>query len=622
MPEPKFRTAEIAQERGADAASRRIVFPATSETAVLMRSWDLGEYLEILDHSPGSIRLERFRNAAPLLKDHDRRTQIGVVESVEIRERRLVVAVKLGSSELAESEARDIADGIRRNVSIGYVTHKLELVEKRDSGPSVYRATDWEPIEVSTVAIPADFSVGIGRSDASQPVRTRVVREEIRMPEAIPNPTQSPSEIELRAVATAERDRVEQILAIGDRFNVKEEARDAVRAGTSWESFRDRIWQRQPDSKPSSAPPTHLGMGSRRALTAREQDRYAEDFVATLRGIANTRAIERNLVTEYSEALAKETGMGLRGPLGFLIDPDLLFARRDLSVGTASAGGNLVATNLLASSFIELLRARSAVGQLNPTFLPGLIGNLDIPRQTAGSTAVWINEGANTSESQPTFDKVSLVPKTISVRTDMTRKLFLQSTPAIVGVVQSDISRGIATGIDQAAINGSGTSPVPRGVLNTAGIGSVTWVGTNALTKYQSVIGLLTALAAANADDSNSGFITTPEVRAALMSVYPDPGAGSSIWRMERDSEGRSSLLGFPAVTTNNVPKNLGGGTNEHALIFGNWRELVIGLWGILEINMDPYVLGDSGGLVMRAFQDLDIAVKHAASFAKTQLIP
>lgn len=597
-----------------------------------MRSWEIGDYLEVLDHSPGAIRLDRFRNAAPLLKDHDRTAQIGVVDSVEIHDRRLVVAVRLGSSELAQAEAQDIADGIRRNVSIGYLVHKLELVEKREgSGPDTYRATDWEPVEVSTVAIPADVSVGIGRSDAAHPVRTRIVREEIR---SMPEPTTPPAapridDAMLAAATNAERDRCANIRAIGKRFGCAEEADDAIAAGTPWEAFRDRVWQRQPSTLDLDRQRTYVGLGSRssggRAMSPREQERYSEDFVRTLRNMAEGRYHERNSVTEYSDHLASERGQGLRGPLGFLVDPEILFgpdgSTRDLSVGAPSAGGHLVATNLLPGSFIDFLRPRSAVLQMNPTVIPGLVGNIDLPRQTGGSTAGFVSEGSNISESQATFDKVSLSPKTVGVRTDMTRKLFLQSTPAILDVVRNDLASGIATLIDVTAINGSGTSPTPRGVLNVVGIGSVTWVATNSLTKFQSVVALLTALAAANADDATSGFIASPEIRAALMSVYPDPGAGAPVWSSARDSEGRSSLLGFPAVVTNNVPKTLAPGT-AHPLIFGNWRELVIGLWGTLEIQIDPYALGDSGGLVMRAFQDLDIAVKHAQSFAVTTFVP
>ena len=391
MSEPKFRTVEI-QERRAEPASRRLVFPATSETPVPMRTWELGEYLEVLDHSPAAIRLDRLRSAAPLLKDHDRTAQIGVVDSVEIQDRRLVVAVRMGTSELAESEARDIAAGIRRNVSIGYLVHKLELVEKRDSGPPVYRATDWEPVEVSTVAIPADVSVGFGRSDAAQPIRTRVVREEVRSMIPEPTPAPGPSEIELRAATAAERERVEQIFAIGERYNVREEARDAVRAGTRWEAFRDQIWRRQPKDRGIDAPPTHLGMGRRgaggRVLSQREQDRYREDFVATLRGVANTRAIERNLVTEYSEQLARETGMGFRGPLGFLIDLAEGGSERWSTQARAAAlkiGETILAHGLLPDGGIAA-SYYPATGAVNPNV--GQLRRLDVLAQVARLSAL------------------------------------------------------------------------------------------------------------------------------------------------------------------------------------------------------------------------------------------
>lgn len=624
-------------ERGFVSKDRRVAFPASSEAPYLRRSWEMGEYVEILDHTPASIRLERLRGGAPLLKDHRTDSQIGIIEEAAVRDRRLEVAARFGSSQLAVEELRDVDEGIRRNVSLGYIVHEMVLEKRGDDGPDVYRVTDWEPLEVSTVSIPADATVGFGRAESLAEFRnhsTRVVsgpggpgapRKESTMPEPELKSNPQINDAMLAAATQAERDRCANIRAIGKRFGCAEEADDAIAAGTDWELFRDRVWHRQPEGKPLDRAPSYLGMGSRRGLSLREQERYGDDFVKTLRNLLEGRQHERTMVTELSEHLASERGQGLRGPLGFLVDAEALFgspSTRDLSVGTATAGGHLVATQLLAGSFIEFLRPRSAVLQMNPTVLSGLVGNVDVPRQTGGSTAGFVSEGSNIGESQPTFDKVSLTPKTVGVRTDVTRKLMLQSTPAILGVVRKDIADGIATLLDVVTINGSGTAPTPRGVLNQSGIGSVTWTATNALTKYQSVIALLTALASANADSATSGFITTPEVRAALMSVYPDAGAGSSIWSATRDADGRSSLLGYPAVVTNNVPKNLGGGTNEHALIFGNWSEVLIGLWSVLEIQVDPYTLGDSGGTVVRAFQDLDVAVRHATSFAKTSFIP
>ena len=73
---------------------------------------------------------------------------------------------------------------------------------------------------------------------------------------------------------------------------------------------------------------------------------------------------------------------------------------------------------------------------------------------------------------------------------------------------------------------------------------------------------------------------------------------------------------------TNALPKNLGTGTNEHPIVAGYWPWLYIGEWGVLDLMPDEVTLGDSGGLVIRGFQDADVAVAHAGAFAKAQLVP
>jgi hypothetical protein len=75
---------------------------------------------------------------------------------------------------------------------------------------------------------------------------------------------------------------------------------------------------------------------------------------------------------------------------------------------------------------------------------------------------------------------------------------------------------------------------------------------------------------------------------------------------------------GYAAYVSNNVPSNLtkGSGTNLSAMIFGNWEELLIGLWGSLDLLVDPYSNADSGRVRIVAFMSADIAVRRAASFA------
>ena len=121
---------------------------------------------EILDHSPESVVLDRMKDGAPVLVDHDPADHVGVVEKVSIDSDRIGRAqVRFGRSARASEIFQDIVDGIRRLVSVGYKV--LETKSERDQmgdDPGAYRVVKWQPFEVSLVSIPADHSVGIGRN--------------------------------------------------------------------------------------------------------------------------------------------------------------------------------------------------------------------------------------------------------------------------------------------------------------------------------------------------------------------------------------------------------------------------------------------------------------------------
>ncbi|MGL4369109.1 MAG: HK97 family phage prohead protease, partial [Spirochaetota bacterium] len=117
---------------------------------------------EILDHSDSAVRLGRINSKGPLLDSHDLTRQIGVIEKawIDPATRKGRALVRIGNSQLAEEVYRDMTDGIRVNVSVGYRVHKLVLEEESESR-EMYRATDWEPYEISSVSAPADITVGI-----------------------------------------------------------------------------------------------------------------------------------------------------------------------------------------------------------------------------------------------------------------------------------------------------------------------------------------------------------------------------------------------------------------------------------------------------------------------------
>ncbi|MGH9895035.1 MAG: phage major capsid protein, partial [bacterium] len=297
------------------------------------------------------------------------------------------------------------------------------------------------------------------------------------------------------------------------------------------------------------------------------------------------RGAEREL--EVSQVLAEQIGREPQGVFVPLYDP--YRHQRDLTVGTATAGGHLVATELLAGNFIDLLRNKMRIGELGATVLQGLVGNVAIPRQTGGATAYWVTEGNSPTEAQQAFDQVTLAPKTVGAFTDFSRKMLLQATPDIENIVRMDLAAVLVLEIDRVAINGSGTSPEPRGILNTSGIGSVAGGPNGAAPTWAHVVALENELGIDNADRGSLGYLTNSKVRNKLKTTEKAVNTGLFVW--EPGARGDGMLNGYSAYVSNQAPSNLTKGTSSgicSAILFGNFADLLIGMWGALDILVDP----------------------------------
>lgn len=588
-------------ERSAINEEARTVELAFASELPYKRYWGT----EILDLAPQSVRLGRLTSGGPLLMDHDSRDHIGVIESVQIGADRIGRAVvRFGRSARAEEIFQDVKDGIRRNVSVGYVIHKAMLVEAADD-EETYRVTDWEPYEVSLVSVPADASVGVGRSMENEPSPIIEIKE-IKMEAAATQ--QDTAAIEQRARdawKSDEQKRVSEIIAIGEQFakyGADKLASEALRSGMAVDAFRAKVLE-----KVSTAPLPTADIG----LSDKEARSFS--FLRAINALANpgdrkaqeAAAFER----ECSDAFAQKHG---RAATGFFVPAEV--QRRDLNVGTASAGGNTVATNLLAANFIDLLRNKMSLTGLGAQFLTGLVGNIAIPRQTGGATAYWVAESGAPTESQQAFDQVTMSPKTVGAFTDISRKLLLQSSIDVEGFVRNDLATVLALAIDLAGINGTGASNQPTGILNTAGIGDVAG-GTNGLAPaWAHLVELETDVAVANADVGSMGYLTNAKVRGKLKTTQKIATYGDDmIW-------GDGNMInGYSAAVSNQVPSNLTKGTSVgvcSAILFGNFADLIIGQWGSLDLTVDPYTGSTSGTVRVVALQDVDIAVRHAVSFS------
>lgn len=577
---------------------RTLEFPFSSELAVERYFGN-----EILSHERGAADLGRLNDGAPLLFNHNMDDIVGVVEKAWMGEdKRGYARVRLAKTERAEEIKALIEDGILRNVSFGY-----RIAEMMDDRKGNYTATAWEPYEISLVTVPADPGVGLGRADEAEQrevVITREAEESAQPAEEVTQPTEvtmtqdaTPAveavdvEVVRSQAVEAERARIAAIQSLGQKFGNEDLARSLIDGAKSIDEARAAFLEKiEMTQKPVAAPSADVG------LTDKEVRSFS--FLRAINALANpsdkgaweAAAFER----EVSEAAAAKAGKSSRG---IFVPAEVL--RRDLTAGTASAGGNLVATDLLAGSFIELLRNQSVAIRAGARTLNGLVGNIAIPRQSGSATAYWVAESGAPTESQQTVDQVTMTPKTVGAYTDFSRRLMLQSSIDVENMVRADLAAVIALAIDKAALYGTGANNQPKGLKLQTGINTKDFAA--ATPTFAELVAMESEVAADNADVGTMRYLVNAAIRGALKSAEKFSGTGMTVWE--------------PGNTVNGYGTEVSNQIESGDVFFGNFADLLIGFWSGLDLMVDPYAGATSGTMRVIALQDVDVAIRHPESF-------
>lgn len=509
----------------------------------------------------------------------------------------------------------------------------------KNDEPDVYRVVDWEPFENSLVTIPADNTVGVGRSAAvpstvpspaataalslvPQPlesstmyVKRHPLQEQANdgiagsaggaasnVANTLPaQPRQGPSALDL------ENDRVACIDNLCKANNIDAGMRNVwVTSGASMRAISDeflKIQQSRADSTPKT---TQIGM------TSNETQRFS--LARAIEACASQNWTRAGFEAEASRAVAQKLNRnpdpnrffvpwevqerGNRTPTEMLA---YALSKRDLTVATAGAGGYLVETQNVG--FIELLRAKSVLFNMGAKRLSGLQGNVSIPKQSVAGTAVWLaNEASTITESQQTFVQVALTPKNVGGYTEISRQLLLQSSPAAEGIVVADLATVVALDIDAKGLNGSGAAGQPTGIINTAGIGGVT--GTSLA--YAGVVEFQTDVFAGNALTGRSGYVTTGAVAGLMKQRVKFSSTASPMWEGQLQ---QGMMDGYLAMASNQMP--------AANMLFGDFDlGVVVAEWGVLEVETNPYANFQAGIVGVRAIASIDIGVRYPTAFS------
>ena len=600
--EKRFRELTI-DKRAVDEESRTVELAFSSE-----EPYERSFGVEILDHDQQSADFSRLHSGAPLLVNHDPNDQIGVVESARIDDDRVGRAVvRFGKSQRAQEIFGDVQDGVRRLVSVGYYVKQVEKAERDGDELATYRVSSWQPLEISLVAVPADPTVGVGRSadsEESEPlVETKSEKEPILMNEDSNTLTVEASpriEVNESEIRKAEQKRSKELVALGAKYNCIDEAQRAIEDGKDAGQFSRWIL----DNNLKTEEPTEVRTDDGEiGLNENEKENYS--LVRAIHTFCEKGRFD-GLEYEASEAAKKRYG---RNSDGLVIPTDVLnhASKRALNVGTATAGGNTVATDLLGASFIDLLRNASVLSQTGATYLNGLQGDVAIPRQSGAATAYWLSEVAAVTDSAQTVDQVTMTPKGLSAQTTFSKQLLAQSSIDIEQFVRNDLATVLAIAQDLAAVNGSGSSGQPTGILGISGVGSVTSGGTSAA--YTDMVNLEKEVAVDNALSGSLSYVTNAKLIAKLKRTEIATNTAKFVY----DS---GIVNGYPMYMSNQLPATYSTNTKS-AVIFGNFSDLLIGNWNGIDVVVDPYTAAGNRQVKIVTSLWTDVAVRHPQSFAK-----
>jgi len=570
-PDLMIRAATVETITSEDGKNKTVRMSVSSEEPVLQYAYVNDQWqrvFEILDHSPKACDMSRCKDGLVILDRHYG-DQIGLM-ACDLKEKKLSGDVAFCTGNRAQEIAADAAKGLRRNVSVGYTVDAGSYrIEGSKDGIPVVRAMSWMPYEASFEPVPADTTVGVNRA-AETVVTITTQAEEKKMDPKL----------------------LEEIAAL--RKMIEDQSKSAAEIV----SLRAKIAELEARKVEKPVVPqidqsANVPLGG----DAKEQAKIVRKYslMNVIRAMCGQK-VDIQFEREVGEESAK---VSHRTASGIMV-PHAVLATRDVTKsGTTSAS---IATDLLSAEFIDLLRTNTILSGLGVRFLSGLVGDIAIPKLTAGATGYWVAEASDITESTPTMGQVTGSPHTCGAFVDISRRMIQQSTPSAEQFIRNEIIERVARTVQIAVFAGAGTAE-PWAITHTTGINNPSV--TQGTPTYAELLGFPGNIMSDNASADNMKWAMTGEVWQKLAATFTD-GTAKAEHVLDYNSK---TCLGFPYLVSEDVGAN--------SLFFGNWAMVVVGVWGNgVDLKVDDVTLDLSGGVRLIGLQDVDVMVRHGQALA------
>lgn len=463
----------VIERADADASeSRTVELAFASDTPCEHFSCRLFDFIDVkLSIDDKAMRTERLTNGAALLADHNPRDQIGVVESFSADPKDGIARAKVRFSKSARGQEiyQDVIDGIRRNVSVGFSIHKLVLEQENEDGNDLYRADDWEPFELSIVSIPADISVGVGRSaDVSKSIPTPELKQMLNETTQPETPAEAVAdEVQTRTATDAKTvNDINNQIEFGKTFGFEKEVREASLANPDFTMADARLLVQQ----------------------LRDKQKVIDQRVSPVRPVnaeANTLGNALIASDEY-RSLVPKAGQRRSIVIHTNVLPSELLKRATYS----GSGDSLTGYDRLPG-IVELGQQPLTVADL---FMQAQTDSPTIRymrESTYTNAADAVTEGDEKPEASFDLAETDATVRKIAVFSRVTDET-LEDYSQIRPYIDQRLAFMVRSKIDNHLLNGTGTAPQIAGLLGTSGVQTAEMASNTAVKFAEAIMNAIT----------------------------------------------------------------------------------------------------------------------------------
>ena len=630
MADEKYtRTFTIDAVRSEDNGKLTRIAISSEEPVMLKFKYGFERVYEVLGHSADEVDMSYFSNGAPLALNHNLDDQIGVLENVSLDpDGRLRADVKFSRSQRGQEIAQDVEDGIRTRISVGYGVKDYVEAGEVDGVPIV-RATRWIPFEASIVPVPADITVGVGKSlnieeeinDMSKPTdkirkKKEIEEEEEEVEETIEEETEE-KEIEEDEEEEEDEKEIEEdeeeeedekkkikqksiptIITRGDsKMERKEQAQLAriaqeygrsadlpkwIEDGRSVGEVMEEILDNRSNAHRVSTP----------VMSTREENQFS--VAGAIEALVSGERGNTSLADEMGRDVAKAHNIATRADSIYIPISEPLFRTAGPYLVGSGDGANITAFQYL--SFEDALRNQTILGQLGVE-IAEFADKVSLP-VGAGATAAWVAENGAVTATTGSITNITWSPNALTLDVPFTRQLkTLDGTYSVENIVRNDILGALLEGAEQGVFTGNGSGQ-PLGLLTDT---NITRIVSSSTATYDEFLAMAVSQSVAKGSQQNLFYVipaalyakaqTTPQLTKTWKAGYL--ASGSEDKEYDAYSIGGPAILhegeigGVPVLKSNFITSN----ANGKQVVYGNFQKVLVAHFGVLEIRYNPYLL-------------------------------